>query len=276
VAAPWYLVAESRDPGYLRYFFLERHVAGFATDEEFHGGRPWWYYLPILLVGGMPAIAYLPAAFCDARRSGRVAPGVLLAVAWLAGGGLFFSVAGSKLVTYAWPLFPPVAILAATAWDGILGGTASDSARRWTHRALAVACGVGCLALPVAAVVVRRTLGVPIGPAAVAAVVVAAALAILPFFCWQAGRTAACVTTGYAAVAAQLVVAMTCLVPRAANHWSARDLATRCNAAGRVAGVPEPGRDIPGSLLFYLDPPLRRSLEAVEAARTAAAAAEPR
>jgi len=112
-------------------------------------------------------------------------------------------------------------------------------------------------------------LGVTFGAASVAAVGLAATLSVWPFLSWQAGRPAACVTSGCVAVAAQLVVAMTCLVPPAANRWSARDRALGCNAAGRVVGVPEPGRDIPGSLLFYLDPPLRWALEA-------AAAAEPR
>ena len=59
VAAPWYLAVESRNPGFLQYYFFERHVLGFATGNQPHSDQPWWYYLPILLGGGLPWIAYV-------------------------------------------------------------------------------------------------------------------------------------------------------------------------------------------------------------------------
>ena len=37
VAAPWYALVAVRNPGYLRYFFLDRHVLGFATASQPHG-----------------------------------------------------------------------------------------------------------------------------------------------------------------------------------------------------------------------------------------------
>ena len=60
VASPWYVAVAVRNPDYLRYFFLERHVLAFATDTQPHGDQPWWYYLPVLLGGGLPWIGYLP------------------------------------------------------------------------------------------------------------------------------------------------------------------------------------------------------------------------
>jgi 4-amino-4-deoxy-L-arabinose transferase-like glycosyltransferase len=65
IASAWYVAVEIRIPGYLHYYFVERHVLGFATDSQAHGNARWWYYLPILLVGGLPWIAYLPAALQD-------------------------------------------------------------------------------------------------------------------------------------------------------------------------------------------------------------------
>jgi 4-amino-4-deoxy-L-arabinose transferase len=44
VALPWYLAMDAREPGYLRYYFLNRHLLGFTTETQRHGGQAWWYY----------------------------------------------------------------------------------------------------------------------------------------------------------------------------------------------------------------------------------------
>lgn len=62
VAAPWYAAMEFQNPGYLSYFFIDRHFRGFTTATQPHGSQPWWYYLPLLLGGGLPWSAYLPVA----------------------------------------------------------------------------------------------------------------------------------------------------------------------------------------------------------------------
>src|SRR4030095_10859312 len=59
VALPWYLAMDAREPGYLRYYFLNRHLLGFTTETQRHGGQAWWYYLPVLIVGGLPWIVYV-------------------------------------------------------------------------------------------------------------------------------------------------------------------------------------------------------------------------
>src|SRR5689334_13709093 len=43
VAVPWYLAMDAREPGYLRYYFMNRHLLGFTTETQRHGGQPWWY-----------------------------------------------------------------------------------------------------------------------------------------------------------------------------------------------------------------------------------------
>ena len=132
-AAAWYLAVEQRHPGFLRYYFLERHLLAFAGSGQPHGDQPWWYYLPILLGGGLPWIGYLPILVQDAlaRFSTRLSsllnqaagdakaalpnPNTLL-WCWLIGWTLLLTLAGSKLATYLWPAFPAVAILASVAW----------------------------------------------------------------------------------------------------------------------------------------------------------------
>ncbi len=60
VAWPWYAAMEQASPGYLNYFFMDRHVAGMTEDTQRHAGRPFWYYVPIVVAGTWP---WLPAAW---------------------------------------------------------------------------------------------------------------------------------------------------------------------------------------------------------------------
>ena len=60
--------SDGKTPDYLRYYFIDRHLLGFATATQPHGDQPWWYYLPILLGGGLPWIGYLPVLI---RGEGR-------------------------------------------------------------------------------------------------------------------------------------------------------------------------------------------------------------
>ena len=39
IGSLWYLAVEHVNPGYLRYYFFERHVLGFLTNSQPHGGR---------------------------------------------------------------------------------------------------------------------------------------------------------------------------------------------------------------------------------------------
>src|SRR6185312_15715716 len=54
VAAPWYIAMERAHPGYLHYYFVERHLQGYLTATQRHAGRPFWYYVPIVLGGALP------------------------------------------------------------------------------------------------------------------------------------------------------------------------------------------------------------------------------
>ena len=158
VGSSWYIAVEHSNPGYLRYYFFERHVLGFLTNSQPHGLAPWWYYFPILIVGGIPWIGYLPVLVQDAvsRWRNRM-PAVtdsrgnrplLLLACWFIGCTLFLTASRSKLVTYIWPVFPAVAILTAIVWTRKIDGTLSDAARRWMGRIVWFTCLIGPLGLP--------------------------------------------------------------------------------------------------------------------------------
>jgi 4-amino-4-deoxy-L-arabinose transferase-like glycosyltransferase len=105
VALPWYVAMNARAPGYLGYYFLNRHVLGFVTESQRHGGQAWWYYIPLLVAGGLPWIVYV-------RRSALSdASGKLLWI-WLAASLVLLSLSNSKAVTYILPVMPAIAILA--------------------------------------------------------------------------------------------------------------------------------------------------------------------
>ena len=125
VAAPWYVLMSFRNPGYAYYYFIQRHVMGYLNKNQPHGMAPWWYYLPILLGGGLPWVAYLPASLqvlWARRASNEPADQARKFVwIWLIGCLVFLTLAKSKLLTYMLPLFPAVALLASRHMEPAFG-----------------------------------------------------------------------------------------------------------------------------------------------------------
>ena len=113
VALPWYLAMNAREPGYLQYYFFNRHLLGFTTETQRHGGQPWWYYLPVIIGGGLPWVVYAWPGMASRKRSpdGRARNDLLLWT-WLGGAVVLLSFSNAKAVTYVLPAIPSVAILA--------------------------------------------------------------------------------------------------------------------------------------------------------------------
>jgi 4-amino-4-deoxy-L-arabinose transferase-like glycosyltransferase len=108
VALPWYLLIWHRQgQAFIDTFFLNHNLERFTSTVHRHPG-PFYYYLPVLLVGLFPWSGLLLPAFARLRRA--VAEDALL-VCWVLVPLAFFSVAGSKLPGYILPVVPPLAIL---------------------------------------------------------------------------------------------------------------------------------------------------------------------
>ncbi len=127
IVAPWYLAAELRNPGYLRYFLLEENLLRYLTPY-FHREQPWYYYVEILIIGFFPwsALIYAPfkriaAALKDERR--------LFLLLWAVLPLLFFSLSLSKQPGYILPIFPPLSVLIGEAITRMLCAS-STKARR--------------------------------------------------------------------------------------------------------------------------------------------------
>jgi len=283
VASPWYLAAESRNPGFLYYFFVERHVLGYATNTQRHGDEPFWYYLPILVGGGLPWIAYLPAGLRDwwARRNAaepdaRPASngGLALVLSWLIACTLLLSLAGSKLITYIWPVFPALAILAAVVWVRLLDERLAAPARRWFSVSFWALCLGGLPVLPLTMLAVGSALRVQFSWSVWAVGAATACLLCVPLALWSRQRFRSALIAATLVIAGQFVFIMTVIAPHAAGVNSARDLAEHFNRLDDVPPQVVLVEERVGSLVFYLERHLRArlrpgQLESVSARRMA-------
>ncbi|HEY6928563.1 MAG TPA: glycosyltransferase family 39 protein, partial [Thermoanaerobaculia bacterium] len=116
-AAPWFVAAALRHPGFLQFFFIHEHLQRFATSSA-HRPGPIYYFAGIFLAGFLPSLPFFFAAFRKpaVTRWSREEPDALFYLVWFAVIFLFFSVSSSKLPPYLMPAMPAAAALAARGW----------------------------------------------------------------------------------------------------------------------------------------------------------------
>lgn len=134
IVAPWYLWAEMRNPGYLRYFLWEEHFVRFLTPY-FGRTKGWYYFFVVVGIGFLPWSVILPVTVRSLwkRRAHDVSHFLAL---WVLVPFVFFSFSHSKLPHYILPIFPALALLTGRA----LGIEREDSTSklRWQLFILAV------------------------------------------------------------------------------------------------------------------------------------------
>lgn len=149
ISVPWY-ATEFYVKGweFFNAFILKHHIQRYSSVISSHGGPP-YYYLGVLLLGFFPWVAFLPGAVVKAFR-GRKDPDsglYLLAGVWFVFVLVFFSIAGTKLPNYIFPLFPAAAVLAGVYVAEMTEGTAWRGALFFLIL-LALIFAVGLFALP--------------------------------------------------------------------------------------------------------------------------------
>jgi 4-amino-4-deoxy-L-arabinose transferase-like glycosyltransferase len=118
IAAPWFVAMSRRNPDYPAEFLLGQNLDRFIEGSRFNRDKPFWYYLPVLLIGFLPWSLLLPGIVADVREAWKDRRGpesrrrLFLASAVLVP-FLLLSIAHSKLLHYLLPICPPFALLAA-------------------------------------------------------------------------------------------------------------------------------------------------------------------
>jgi 4-amino-4-deoxy-L-arabinose transferase-like glycosyltransferase len=113
VVLPWYLQADARNAGYLKYFIWDEHFGRF-TSENFNRAEPWYYFILVGLIGFFPWTLLLPFVVRHYREK-KLDDKTLFLILWVGLPFGFFSASESKLPHYLLPIFPALAILTATA-----------------------------------------------------------------------------------------------------------------------------------------------------------------
>ncbi|MDQ6826203.1 MAG: hypothetical protein M3Z14_03260, partial [Candidatus Eremiobacteraeota bacterium] len=137
ISAPWF-IALTRLTGFHAVALLIGHysIGRYVETIENQTG-PLWYYLPVLVLGFFPWVAFLPGAFIYGfnQIARRDAPPLLrLALVWSIAPLLFFSFAKTKLPNYIGLELPGLALLVALYFDSVV--------RRYRHRSLIISAAI--------------------------------------------------------------------------------------------------------------------------------------
>jgi 4-amino-4-deoxy-L-arabinose transferase-like glycosyltransferase len=165
LSLPWYIAAELKTPGFLRYFIVGEHFLRFIDKGwtgDLYGSahkRPYGSIWPDLLLAAMPwSLVWIGAlgrnlvnpmrrhrlrsVFSDAR--------ITYLFAWSIFTPLFFTIAGNILWTYVLPALPALAILTGVYISGLDSPASRGAAVSWVPAALIpVAMAAGCLYIAV-------------------------------------------------------------------------------------------------------------------------------
>ncbi|HEY6327423.1 MAG TPA: glycosyltransferase family 39 protein [Candidatus Cybelea sp.] len=154
IAAPWPLALIV----HYRLFPIEKligeYTIGRYTAVVENQSGPFWYYLPVIILGFFPWIAFLPMAVVNAvaqlragiaqdRQTARL---VRLSLAWIVMPLLFFSFARTKLPNYVALELPALAVITALYFEAVVRRARTRSA---VISAVTVPVTIGALAFAI-------------------------------------------------------------------------------------------------------------------------------
>jgi 4-amino-4-deoxy-L-arabinose transferase-like glycosyltransferase len=117
LVGPWYLLAEARNAGFLRYYLWDEHFGRFAT-ASFDREQSWCFFLAVLVVGFLPWSTLLPSVI-RSYWSQSLDDRKIFLLSWSILPLILFSLSSSKLAHYILPIFPALSILTATTLTGM-------------------------------------------------------------------------------------------------------------------------------------------------------------
>jgi 4-amino-4-deoxy-L-arabinose transferase-like glycosyltransferase len=198
---------------------------------------------------------------CDDRRLRN--PATILLACWFVGGFLFLCVAGSKLLTYSLPLFPPIAVLAGVGFRRLFHKELTPLLRRLFVNTFRIVSVFGVLAPVATLLVLHYFLKAPSPPVAYVVGFLASAAMAAGLVLMERGYARAALATGMVWFPLAFVTVMTWPVQVLAAEHAQRDLAEMINA--QTEDTPRNlvlvGQRV-GSVVFYLSPTKRATLRA--------------
>jgi dolichol-phosphate mannosyltransferase len=150
IAIPWFILISFNQQNFSNHFFWTHHIQRFLS--AFNHSEPWWFYLPVLAIGLLPASLLSPAfamylfgrgkkfrsvgvhdeplRFARTQQLGAI----LLAGGWVV---LFFSMSSCKLPAYILPAMPMFCLAMGKMLQDVLWSTrVIPIIQQSTHRAL--------------------------------------------------------------------------------------------------------------------------------------------
>jgi 4-amino-4-deoxy-L-arabinose transferase-like glycosyltransferase len=153
IAAPWHFLVAARNPGWARFYFIYEHWERF-TDKGHGRYQPFWFFIPVVILGVFPWTGFLWSSLRDALAGGwlrrRENADAWFFATWAAFIFLFFSASQSKLVPYILPLFSPLAVLTGRWLAGAVRRPDSFARMKVGLRTFGFLCGLLAAALCVA------------------------------------------------------------------------------------------------------------------------------
>jgi 4-amino-4-deoxy-L-arabinose transferase-like glycosyltransferase len=121
VTAPWFVLEAIRVGPGAASELIGHYTIGRYTGVIENQRGPWWYYLPVLVLGFFPWIAFVPVAAGHTARVARTRVGSLerLALTWAVVPLVFFSFAQTKLPNYVALMLPALAIVVALWFERV-------------------------------------------------------------------------------------------------------------------------------------------------------------
>lgn len=112
IALPWFVLMQLKFPEFFDYFFIHQHFERF-TATGFNNMNPWWFYLAVIGLLCLPWSVLVLGQFKLRTQSTTHVALRQLQWVWVVVIVGFFSLPASKLIGYALPAIPAIAMLIA-------------------------------------------------------------------------------------------------------------------------------------------------------------------
>ena len=135
IVLPWYVLVQRETGGaFLQEFIIHQNLQR-AMGQDFHHNMPFYFYIPIFLLGFFPWSVFIPLAWKNYVKlcpNDRSAEASLFLAIWMICVISIFSISRSKLQSYILPSFPAAAILIGLTWSRAIEIGKLHSVKRYT------------------------------------------------------------------------------------------------------------------------------------------------